>query len=73
MKNNIWCVYSGDLKPFLGIPNIFRETAIFQSDVSRKSTRSGSKTLYFHETSLWKIAVSQKLLGNLKNGLRSPE
>ena len=29
MKNNIWYVYSGCLKPFLGIPNIFRETAIF--------------------------------------------
>ena len=69
----IQCVYSGVLKPFLKIPNSFRETAIFQNAVWWKYCVFEPYLVLFHEKSFWKITVSLKLLGFFKNGLRTPE
>ena len=69
----IQCVYSGVLKPFLKIPNSFRETAIFQNAVWWKYCVFEPYLVLFHEKSFWKITVSLKLLGFFKHGLRTPE
>ena len=44
LNNNIWCLYSGVLKPIFKISSSVREIVIFQNDLSWKNTRFEQKS-----------------------------